>query len=381
MSSCELRRARAGTLVVFFVTGAVFATWAARIPAVQDRLDLSAGGLAVAVLGLEGGAVLGLPAGGMLVARAGSRWTLCLGFAIYPPALLAAALAPSLGWLALVLAVMAAANSLIDVAMNAQGVELERRYRRPLLSSLHAGHSFGVLAGALAGTIAAATGLALATHFACAAVLGLLAGQAATRRLLAEPRHPRQAVIVRPTRSLLLLGLVAFCAFLIDATANAWSAVHLRSERGAGPALAAAAFAAFALAVAVARLITDRLVARAGRTRFVQLAGLAAAAGAAAALVAPTPLLALAGWGLLGAALGGIAPTVLGAAPAASPASPPVAIAAVTTLGYLGSFTGPPLIGALAELTDLTPALGVLVLAAALACVLAPPALRSSASA
>jgi MFS family permease len=381
MHSSDVSRARAATFMAFFVTGAVFATWAARVPAVQDRLGLSSGGLALAVLGLEGGAVLGLPAGGMLVARAGSRWTLRLGFAVYPPALLGAALATSLAWLTAMLALMAGANSLIDVAMNAQGVELERRCRRPLLSSLHAGHSLGVLAGAVAGTIAAASGLALTTHFACAAALGLLAGQAAARRLLLEPRRPPQAALVRPTRSFVLLGLVAFCAFLIDATASTWSAVHLRSERDAGPALAAGAFTAFALTLALARLVTDRLVARTGRTRFVQLAAPAAAAGAAVALVAPAPLLAVAGWGLLGAAVGGIAPTVLGAAPAMSTASPAVAIAAVTTLGYLGSFSGPPLVGALAELTDLTLALGVLVLAAVLACVLARPALRSPASA
>lgn len=379
MRPSDLRRARAATFVAFFVTGAVFATWAVRVPAVQDGLDLSAGGLAVAVLGLEGGALLGLPVGGMLVARASSRWTLSLGFGIYPPALLAAGMATSLGWLTAVLAVMAAANSLIDVAMNAQGVELERRYRRPLLSSLHAGHGLGVLAGALAGTVAAATELALTTHFACAAALGLLAGQTATRLLLPEPRRPPRAALERPTRPLLLLGLVAFCAFLIDATASTWSAVHLRTERDAGPALAAAAFTVFALALALARLVTDRLVARAGRTRFVQLAAPTAAAGAAVALLAPTPLLALAGWALLGAAVGGIAPTVLGAAPALSTASPPVAIAAVTTLGYLGSFTGPPLVGALAALTDLTLALAVLVLAAGLTCVLARPALRAPA--
>lgn len=40
---------------------------------------------------------------------------------------------------------------------------------------------------------------------------------------------------------------------------------------------------------------------------------------------------------------------------------PGVAIAAVTTIGYLGSFTGPPLIGALAELSSLTLALALLV--------------------
>jgi hypothetical protein len=52
-----------------------------------------------------------------------------------------------------------------------------------------------------------------------------------------------------------------------------------------------------------------------------------------------------------------------------------VAIAAATTLGYLGSFTGPPLIGAVAELTSLTRALGLLVVAALVPVLLARRAL------
>jgi MFS family permease len=192
--------------VVFFVTGFVVAAWATRIPAVQERLGLSPASFALAVLGLEGGALAGLPAGGALVARLGSRPCLRVGFALYPTALLGVALAPELGWLVAALAVMAAANSVVDVAMNAQGVELERRYRRPILSGLHAAHPLGMLAGGLGGTAAAAAGLTVLPHFALAATSGLLAGLAATRRLVSEPRQPRQPLLARPGGQVLLLG-------------------------------------------------------------------------------------------------------------------------------------------------------------------------------
>jgi predicted MFS family arabinose efflux permease len=84
---------RTATTVVFFATGGIFASWGARIPAVQERLDLSAGELAIAILGIEGGAVLGLPLGGALTTRIGSRWTLRLGFTAYAAAMVA------VGWL------------------------------------------------------------------------------------------------------------------------------------------------------------------------------------------------------------------------------------------------------------------------------------------
>src|SRR5687767_10282957 len=151
MPSPADRRARIAITAVFFITGATMAAWATRVPAIQDRLDLSPAALGLAILGLEAGAVIGLPAGGALVTRVGSRTGLAIGFALYPTALVAVAFAPGLVWLAAALGVMAAANSVVDVAMNAQGVEIERRYERPVLSSLHAGHSFGMVAGGLVG--------------------------------------------------------------------------------------------------------------------------------------------------------------------------------------------------------------------------------------
>jgi MFS family permease len=97
MPASQDRRARVATTIVFFATGFVVAAWATRIPAIQQRLGLSPGTFAVAVLGLEGGALVGLPVGGALVARVGSRRSLRLAFAVYPSALPAVALAPGLG--------------------------------------------------------------------------------------------------------------------------------------------------------------------------------------------------------------------------------------------------------------------------------------------
>ena len=147
----ELRSARAATALAFFLTGAVFATWAARLPALTGRLALSPGEASAALVGVEAGALAGLAGAGRVVSARGSAKSLRLGFAAYPTALVATALSPSLAWLVAAMLVMGTANSLIDVALNVQGVELERRCARPLLSGLHSAHSFGVVAGGLGG--------------------------------------------------------------------------------------------------------------------------------------------------------------------------------------------------------------------------------------
>jgi MFS family permease len=372
MATRRERRARGATTAIFFMTGWVYAAWATRLPTIKHDLGLSDGELGAAILGLEAGAIVGLPAGGALVARAGSRRALRVGFAILPCALVAVAAAPGLAVLSGALALMAAATSVVDVAMNAQGVELERRYERPILSGLHAGHPFGLAAGGVAGTAAAAADLPVLAHFAVAAGIGMVSVRAATAFLVSERAAVGQPTLVRPSGRLLSLGVIAFCAFLLDGAAYNWSAVHLRTEHGASAGLAAAAFTALALALAVGRLLGDRLVGRFGRVRVVQGCGAVAAAGSALAIAAPTAAIALAGWALFGLGLAALAPTLLGAAPSAGDGSPAVAIAAVTTIGYLGSFTGPPLIGVLADLTSLSTALAMLVAVSALMLALAP---------
>jgi MFS family permease len=375
----DLRRARAAAALAFFLTGAVFATWAARLPSIQEELDLSPGGLSIALVGMEAGALVGLAVGGRVVARLESLTSLRLGFTVFPPALAAAAVAPSLAYLVAAVAVMGAANSVIDVAINVQGVELERRYARPLLSGLHGAHSFGVLGGGLVGTALAAGDVPLAAHFAVAAVVAMAASQASIGRLVREDRDPARRVLGRrprvPDRSLAALGLLAFGAFFVEGAANDWSAVHLRSTHTTSPAVAAAAFTAFSLALALGRAIGDRLVARHGPGRLVRGSALTASLGAGLVIAAPSPPAAIAGWSILGLGMAPIAPVLLGTAPKVATASPPAAIATVSAIGYAGAFAGPPLIGALAELLSLPAALGLLVVGALAIALRAPHAL------
>src|SRR5215218_5785894 len=366
-----MRSARAATFAVFAITGAVSATWAVRIPAVQERLDLSPAELALAILGVEAGAIAGLPLGAAITARAGSRTTLRFAFAVFPAALAVVARAPGLGSLAAALALFAAANSVVDVAMNAQGVELERRARRPVLSSLHAGHPLGLIAGGLAGTAAAAAGLGVPVHFTAVAAAGVAVALVATRRLVREPPRPPGRLLTRPGRPLALLGLVAFCATVVTSVAENWSAVAMRAGHGAGQAAAAATFTAYALALAAGRAAGDRLV-----ERVVRAGAVVGAAGAAAAVLSPWAPGAVAGWVLVGAGLATATPAVIGAAPGLAAMPVPAAIAAITSISYLGSFTGPPLVGVLAGAVGLSAALSLMVVAAVAMAALAGPGLR-----
>src|SRR5262249_52279512 len=139
---------RAAITAVFFVDGALFATWASRIPALSDQVHAGAGILGLCLLAPAAAAVVSMPLVGRLLPRR-SRSSFCrVAVAGLMVAILLPALAHTVPALAASLLVVGVTNSTLDLVMNAQGVSIERDMKRPILSSLHAAFSFGGFAGA-----------------------------------------------------------------------------------------------------------------------------------------------------------------------------------------------------------------------------------------
>ena len=148
------------------------------------------------------------------------------------------------------------ASGALDVAMNAQGIEVERMLRKPILSGLHGLWSVGLGLGAGAAALAAAAGLDPLPHFAIVAAVLALASLVFLRGLLPahdqvrEESHDAEPPDVGWTWALLLLGVIAFCSFVGEGSASDWSAVYMTQELGTSEALGAVAFAAFAVTMA-----------------------------------------------------------------------------------------------------------------------------------
>lgn len=364
-----LRAARLAVLAVFFLNGFGFASWVVRIPAVQERLALGAGLLGVALLGGAVGSLLSMPLTGWLVSRLGSRpvvgvTAVSLGVVLAP-----LALAPSLPAFVAALVLAGAAVGALDVSMNAQAVAVEKGYGRPIMSSFHASFSLGGLAGAASGGLVASWGVGVAPHLLGIAALIFVATIPAYRALLPsgvdrrtdEEEGKKTPFLVRPTRALAGLGVIAFCVLLGEGAMADWSAVYLKGTLGTGPGLAAAGYAAFSLAMAAGRLSGDRLIARFGAARVVRIGGAVAALGLGASLVAGEPLFALVGFASAGAGFSVIFPAALSAAGRSREMPTGPAIAAVSSAGYFGFLVGPPTIGFVAELAGLGGGLYVVV--------------------
>jgi hypothetical protein len=293
-----------------------------------------------------------MPIAGRLVARHGSRpvtRVAALGFAL---ALALPALAGTFVSLLASLVALGLTNGMLDVAMNAQAATVQRRYRQPIMSRVHALYSFGGLAGAVLGGRIAAVGIEVRPHLTmvsfvlAAASLVLGAGMLPA----SADAAPEQSPTTRLTRHLAALGFVAFCVLFGEGAMVNWSVVYLRDVVAAGPGLAAAGFAAFSLAMASGRAVGDALTTHLRPVRLARLGGALACLGATVAIVVPRSWAVVLGFGTIGAGLSTIFPIVLSAASRTPGVVPGSAIALVCMCGYSGLLAGPPLIGAVASM-------------------------------
>jgi fucose permease len=360
---------------VFLINGVTLASWISRIPTIADRLGLSPGQVGMALMALAAGALVAFPLTGRLVDTRSSATTVTLFALIMLVALPFVGLAPSLPLLIAALFVLGFGNGGMDVAMNAQGIEVERFVGRSIINSLHGCYSLGAFAGAAIGAGVAHFGVAPHIHFPIVSAAGLIAFWWVRRWLIPDRPVARAGepgpAFAFPPHALWLLGALALCTSVGEGAMGDWSGLYLRDVLGTSSGFAALGFAVFSVAMLAGRFSGDTLVRRFDAPRLVRIGGLLAAAGLGIAVILNQPVAMLAGFGAVGLGLSVVYPLVFSAAGNHPELPPGQAVASVATMGYGGFLAGPPILGWLAELTSLRAIMGIIVLLAAMVAVLA----------
>lgn len=359
----EQHLTRLAVATIFFVNGAGVANWFVRIPEVKQQLGISNALLGIALLGTAVGALVAMPLAGKLLERMESRVLTVIACLCYCGVLPLPGLATNAVLLMLALLLLGACNGFVDVTMNVQAVALEQCYNRSIMASFHGVFSLGGMAGAIAGGICATLGLNPFMHLVYAMlVLGSMTVSVYPWLVQSNLRRPQpHAVFVWPKRTLLGLGAIAFCVLLGEGAIADWSALYLQSTVALAPELAAAGFALFSLMMAIGRLAGGWFTRRLSPVVVIRFSSGIAASGLALALLIIHPVTALIGFACVGAGFSLIFPLVLSAAGRVSTVSPGMAIAAVSTTGYVGFLVGPPAIGFAAEILTLRGALSLVV--------------------
>lgn len=353
----SVRTARWAVSSAFFVNGFLTGSWAPQIPVTLTRLVISEFTLGLLILLFGLGAVLAMSLCGYLIARYGSRSVLrWFGMAV-TVGLLLIALSPNVATVALAMIFFGGAIGGMDVAMNANGVQVEKKLARAIMSSLHGFWSLGGFAGGAAGGVF----IQSYGHVAHAAAATLVAGAIAAYalpRLIPDERAPSEAKprIGLPRNPVVyLVGLMALFSMIPEGAVLDWAAIYLRQELGADLATAGFAFAGFSATMALIRFLGDGVRNRLGAVATLRGSALIAAAGMLTAGFAPSAPVAIAAFAFCGLGIANMVPIAFSAAGNQKGMSPGAGMSVVTTMGYSGILMAPSAIGFIGERTGFAP--------------------------
>jgi MFS family permease len=361
-NGAAVKRSKWALAMLFLVDGVGFGTWAAHVPVFKQFLHLENGSLTFVLLSLIVGGIITMPLTGQLVEHYGSRRVVQTAAVIYVLMVAFLAQASSLLFLILFAGLYGAAKGAFDVAINAQAITVEKQYGLPIMSFFQGCWSAGGLLGA------GAASLMLQHGGTARGDLSLTAGVLLLCNLWAIPlvagEMGRETVKPRGSAKFIWrLAALAFFGLMAEGAIGDWASVYLHSNVGVTLSLAAAGYGAYAIAMAAGRFSGDWLAQRFSGKNILHASGLLIAAGMCCALLIPSWWPAVGGLMLTGIGIANIVPVIWGAAGRDTRMGAGPAISTVTTVGYCGFLTGPPVIGSLAVVVGLRPAMAIVALA------------------
>ncbi|MBX3238549.1 MAG: MFS transporter [Chitinophagaceae bacterium] len=370
----RLAKTCTATRLIFLVCGLGISSWAPMVPYAKDRLALHDAHLGILLLFLGGGALVMMPASGVLASRFGSRIVILVSALVIALTLPLLLILDSGIAMAAALMLFGAGIGSIDVAMNAQAVQVQNLYGRPIMSSLHGLYSVGGLLGALGlgfliktglEPIPAAIGIAVLLIIIAVSQYRYLFSFSEERAVVAQFYSPSAGTATGSRYqwlrgTVLFLGFLSFAVFLGEGAVLDWSAVFLRDNKGVSQEFSGVGYAAFSIAMAFVRLTGDKLVERWNNKLIVVGGSLVAALGFAITVFCTGIYWVLIGYALLGVGAANIVPIFFSDGGKLRGIPPTVSIPVITTLGYAGQLAGPALLGIIAHRFSLEAAFGCL---------------------
>ena len=386
----HLTRARLSVATIFALNGFLASLWIAHIPVITDRTGTSHEVLGGLLLLIGGSACVAMQLSGPLIDRIGSRPTTIGAASMLCVVMLGPINATSPTTLAMSLAAFGFANGALDVSMNAQAVQVEQGYGRPIMSSFHGWFSAGGLVGSGVVALGLWLGWAVQVTVAVLCALGVVVVVTASRALLGKRTVSTTDAAATggswwrevDLRRLFLLAALAFVLMLAEGTAYDWSALHIVETFGSAEAVGAIAFGCFSAAMMVARFGIDPIAHRVGAVAVVRGGAIVGMVGMGVALAPSSPgaasaATAIVGWTIFGIGLAGLIPQIFTAAGNLTPGASGRSISVVVGCGYLAMLAGPAVVGFITGLTSLrvglTPVLAALLFSVLVAGVVGIP--------
>lgn len=352
---------RIAVKIAFFLNGFLYANWVSRLTRIQEQFNADDGTIGLVLFTFAFGAFIAMPFTGWLIIKNGSRKVSLISLIVYCALVPLIPFMPGLVPLIILYVIMGMATGMQDVAMNAQAVMVEKAYQKPIMTSFHALFSIGMALGASCGALFADLNTDLSHHLIIVGAVSLLIVVWVRGNLVHDKPEITDAhegpLFRMPNKSLFGIGIIAFCCMLGEGAISDWSVNYMENIVLSPKALAPVALSAFATAMTIGRLFGDRFRAWLGDTKLIFYGGLLSTAGMLLLLFAAESYPAIAGFFLVGIGLSTIVPIAYSVAGSTKDLPPGVGLAMVTTVGYSGFLFGPPIIGFIADVSNLRNAL------------------------
>ena len=373
VSPARLRIYRVSVSAFFFVSGLTFASWASRIPDIKTHLLLNDAALGAVLFALPSGLMTSLLFAGWLVSRFGSRKVLLGAALLYPAILVMLGFAGSVWQLVTVLYLFGLSSNLINIAMNTQAVEVESLYGKSIMASFHGLWSIAGFTGAAIGTLFVSMRVSPRMHFLLIFLVAAVMVFFFYKYTLPNTTAPPESApfFVKPDKHILLLGLIAFCSMLCEGAMADWSGVYFQKVVQSPREFVTFGYVAFTGAMATGRFLGDGLVARLGIKKVLQLSATLISTGLFIAILFPHIATAVGGFLMVGLGVSAVVPLIYGLAGRSATMPAGLALAAVSSVSFLGFLVGPPLIGFISQASGLRVAFAVIAIVGLFPAVLA----------
>ncbi|PHY82774.1 MFS transporter [Serratia marcescens] len=339
---------------MFFMLGLCFGSLSSRMATIKGGLALSDGVFGTVLFAMSAGVVVSLPISGWAIAKLGSRVVGVAAILFNATLLLMVPFAATVLQLAVLLFLCGFAYSAVNVSNNMQASIAEAVSGKTRLPFFHGIWGVAGFVGAGIGALMIGRDVALPLHFAGIAAVALMSALLCRRALFDKPELEQTGrAFAIPDRSLFNYGLIVFCSMACEGIMYDWSVVYFQDVVSVDRKYIGLGFTVFMAAMTIGRLMLNRFVDRIGVRRTLQWGGMLAFTGMTLTTWLPGLVTSIIGFFLVGLGICAIIPLVAGAAARSSSMAPSAAIAAVLTIGFLGTLIGPPLIGFLSETVGL----------------------------
>jgi len=171
------------------------------------------------------GSFIALPIAGWAVERFSSRWmTLasCIGYALM---LYLISQSGTVFILSVSLFFFGFMGDIMNIAMNTQGLDVQHRMQKPILSSFHGMWSLGALAGALICSFTLERSLSTVAHFTIIMTAVMIVSILMFGFLIPadDKAEEGKKLFAMPDRALWLIGMICFCCALCEGAMADWS--------------------------------------------------------------------------------------------------------------------------------------------------------------